>query len=101
MLTRLKLKRGEGNLVVAGPQVGTRTRRAHLPQSPPQISPQVVPEASLSMSYEAGPDNVLEDEKAFGEALFDMTHMVKVLYEERNIRLQGESFKPSKGEGSS
>ena len=30
-----------------------------------------------------------------------MTEMVKVLYEERNTRLQGESSKPPKGEGSS
>ena len=28
-----------------------------------------------------------------------MTKMVKVLYEERNTRLQGESSKPPKGEG--
>ena len=28
-----------------------------------------------------------------------MTEMVKVLYEERNNRLQGESSKPPKGEG--
>ena len=30
-----------------------------------------------------------------------MTEMVKVLYEERNTRLQGESSTPHKGEGSS
>ena len=41
-----------------------------------------------------------EYEKALRKAFFDMTHMVKVLYEERNSRLQGESSKPSKGEGS-
>ncbi len=41
-----------------------------------------------------------EDEKTFRKAFFDMTEMVKVLYEERNTRLQGESSKPPKGEGS-
>jgi len=40
--------------VVAGPQVGTRKRREHFPQSPPQISPQIVPEASTRMSHEGG-----------------------------------------------
>ena len=34
-------------------------------------------------------------------AFFDMTKMATVLYEERNTRLQGESSKPPKGEGSS
>ena len=29
-----------------------------------------------------------------------MTEMVKVLYEERNVRMQGESLRPPKGEGS-
>jgi len=93
----LKLKRGKGKLVVACPQVGTRTRRTHLPRSRPQISPQVVVEASESMSSEGGPDNMPDDEKAFRKEFFDMTEMVKVLYEERNTRLQGESSKPSKG----
>lgn len=41
-----------------------------------------------------------EYEKALRKYFFNMTHMVKVLYEERNSRLQGESSKPSKGEGS-
>ena len=43
---------------------------------------------------------MIEDEKTFRKAFFDMTEMVKVLYEERNTRLQGESSKPPKGEGS-
>ena len=41
MLTRLKLERGEGKLMVAIPQVRSRTRRASLTQSPPQILPQI------------------------------------------------------------
>jgi len=36
MLTRLKLKRGEGKLVES-PEVGSRGRRARLPQSPTQF----------------------------------------------------------------
>ena len=58
MLTRLKLKRGEGKLVAASPQVRSRTRREILPQSPPQILPQIVVEASTSMSHEGGVDNM-------------------------------------------
>ena len=51
MLTRLKLNRREGELMVASPQVRSRTRRASLPQSPPQILPQIAVEASTSMSH--------------------------------------------------
>ena len=40
-----------------------------------------------------------EDEEAFRKAFFDMTEMVKVLYEERNTRLQGEISRPPRGEG--
>ena len=69
-----------------------------MPQSPPQDSPQVVVEASVSMSHEGGNDNMSEDEKAFRNYFFDMTEMVKVLYEERNTRLQGESSRPPRGE---
>ena len=87
MLTRLKLKRGEGNLVDASPQVGSRTRRASFPKSPPQILPQIVVKASASMSHEGENYNMSEDEKAFKKAFFDMTELVKVLYEERNSRL--------------
>ena len=43
---------------------------------------------------------MFEDEKDFRKEFFDMTHMLKVLYEERNTRLQlGESFNPPKGDG--
>ena len=52
------------------------------------------------MSHEGEPTNMTEDEKTLRKAFFDMIEMVKVLYEERNTRLQGESSKPPKGEGS-
>ena len=38
----------------AGSLVGVRRRRAQLPQSPPQDSPPVAVEASVSMSHEGG-----------------------------------------------
>ena len=101
MLTRLKLKRGEGKLLVASPQVRSRTRRASLPQSPPQIIPQIAVEALASMSHEGGVYNMSDEENTFRKSFFDMTKLGKVLYEERTSRLQGESSKPSKGEGSS
>ena len=65
MLTRLKLKRGEGKLVVASPQVRSRTKRAQFPQSPLQTSPQVAPKALAVMSHEGEPKNMSEYEKAF------------------------------------
>ena len=39
MLTRLKLQRGEGKLLVATPEVMPRRRRATRPQSPPPKVP--------------------------------------------------------------
>lgn len=100
MLTRFKLNRGEGKLV-EGPEVGTKTRRERLPQSPPPVLPQIAVEASASMSHEGEPTNMLEDENVFRKDFFDMKKMVKILHEERNTRLRGESSKPPKGEGSS
>lgn len=99
MLTRLKLNRGEGTLVES-PEIGSRGRRARLPQYPSPILPQVAVETLVSMSHEGEP-TMIEDEKVFKKDLFDIIEMVKVLYEERNTILQGESSKPPKGEGSS
>ena len=53
------------------------------------------------MSHDGEPTNMSEDEKVFRKAFFDMTEMVKVLYEERKNRMVGESSKPPHGEGSS
>ena len=53
------------------------------------------------MSHEGEPTNITKAKRTFRKALFDMTEMVKVLYEERNSNLQGESSKPPKGESSS
>ena len=59
MLTNLKLRKGEGKLVVAIPQASSR--RAHLPQ----VSPQVSPNASLIMTDEGKPNNMTEEENTF------------------------------------
>ena len=97
MLTRLKLKRGEGKLVGTSPQASSR--RAHFQQYSPQVSPQVSPKASRVMAHEGELENMTEDEKAFRKEFFEMTKMVKVLYEERNSRLYGENSNPPKGNG--
>ena len=86
LLARLKLKRGEGKLVES-PEIGSMGRMARFPQSPAPFLPQVAVETPVSMSHEGDPTNMIEDEKVFRKALFDMTEMVKVLYEERNTRL--------------
>ena len=71
-----------------------------MPQSPPEISSQVALEASPVMAQVGETKNMPEDEKAFIKSFFDMTQMVKVLYEEMNMRLQqGESSNPPKGDG--
>ena len=70
MLTRLKLKRGEGNIVVTSNQVRSRTRRACFPQYLGQFPPQVVVEASTSMSHEGEPKNMSKDENYLGNHSF-------------------------------
>ena len=85
MLTRLKLKRGEGELVEPRSQIASR--RINTPQ------------ASIAMPHEEGPEGMFEDEKNFRKSFFEMSEMVKLLYEERNSKLYGESSKPPKGDG--
>ena len=86
MLTRLKLKRGEGKLV-GSPEVGSRGRMESFPQYPTPLHPQVAVETLERMSHEGEPANMTEDEKVFKKAFFDMTKMVKVIYEQGNNRL--------------
>ena len=57
------------------------------------------PQASRVMAHEEGPKGYFEDERTFRNSFFEMSKMVKVLYEERNARLYGESSKPRKGDG--
>ena len=82
--------------MVESPQASSR--RAHFLQYS-QVSPQMSPNASLVMEHARDSDNMIEDNKAFRKSFFDMTKMVKLLYEERNSRLQGESSNPPKGNG--
>lgn len=58
MLTRLNIKRGEGNIVVASPQVRSRTRREMFLESPPKILPQTIVEALAGMSHEGEAKNI-------------------------------------------
>lgn len=41
---------------------------------------------------------MLEDVKDFRKTFLNMAEMVKVLYEERNAKFQGESCRPPRGE---
>lgn len=111
---KVKAQKGEGKLV-EGPKVGSSGRRARLPKYsipvqpqvakvaakiPTLVQPQVVVESLKTMSHEGEPI-MTKDEKTFRNDFFDMREMVKVLYEERNNRLQGEISKLPNGEGSS
>ena len=85
MLTRLNLKRGGGELVEPRSQIVSKRKNA--------------PQASIVMVHEEGPKGMSEDEITFRKAFFEMYETLKVLYEERNSRLYGESSKPPKGDG--
>ena len=50
------------------------------------------------MAHEGEPENFSKHEKDFRKAFFDMTQMVKFLYEERSTMLQGDCSSPPKGE---
>ena len=95
MLTRLKLKRGEGQLAktLSNPQ----PRRARVPLSPPSISPQREVEEAIIMSSREGDIHEevdpKEEERVFRKTFLDLTKMLRVLYQERNERLEGEGSK--------
>lgn len=82
--------------MVESPIVGSRGRRARFWKSSTPTHPQVAVDSSETMSHEGEPI-MTEDGKSFRKYFFDMTYMVKVLYEKRNIILQGESYKTPKG----
>ena len=91
MLTTLKLKRGEGNLVSA--QTNPQPRRVR------ELPPRVI-EVASSMSSREGeaPEDMdpKEEERVFQKDFLDMTEMVRILYQERNDRLVGEGSKNQK-----
>lgn len=51
-----------------------------------------------SMSQGGEPTKMLEDVKDSIKAFLNMEEMVKILYEERNTKLQGEISRPPRGE---
>ena len=83
-----------------GSQKEPKQRRARLPQSPPPSSPPKEAEAPLSMPHEEGEIHEevdpKEEERMFMKAFIDMTEMVRIIYQERNERLEGERSKLQK-----
>ena len=90
MLTRLKLKRGESQLVKV--QSNPQPRRARVPLSPPSISPQREAEEAISMTLGEGkiPEEVdpKEEERVFRKSFLKLIEMVRVIYQEINEKLE-------------
>jgi len=124
MLTRLKLQRGEGKLLVATLEVILRRRRAIRPQSPTpkvpilvsletyQVFPSIEieevqsvqiyePESIAIMFGQRESEGPSSKEEEFKKSFYNLTEMVKVLYEDRNTIMVGESYKRPHGEGNS
>ena len=89
MLTRLKLTRGEGQVVEPSSHP---TRRKHIP------SPQVLGRHSPSMAHEKIHERVPAEDEDLRKAVMEMREMMKIL--ERNALFQGEGSNPSKHKGS-
>jgi hypothetical protein len=51
------------------------------------------------MAHIGSQEHLSSEEETFRKAFFDMDEMVKVLFDERNARLQGESSNPPKDDG--
>ena len=54
-------------------------------------------EHSPSMAHDESHEVPTSDEEAFKKTFYDMAGMVKILFEERNAKLRGESSNNSKG----
>jgi hypothetical protein len=78
MLTRLNLTRGEGQLVEPSSKLSRRITTQ---------SPQASRRYSPSMSHEESHETLTSEDETFRKTFYDMTEMVKVLFEERNVRL--------------
>jgi hypothetical protein len=78
MLTRLKLTRGEGQLVEPSSHP---SRRKHI------SSPQVSRRYSPSMAHEESHEHVPAEDEDLRKAIMEMREMMKILME-RNTRLQ-------------
>jgi hypothetical protein len=91
MLTRLKLTRGEGQLVEPSSHP---SRRKHIQ------SPQVSGRHSPSMAHEESHERVPAEDEDLRKVVMEMREMMKILME-RNAELQGEGSNPSKHKGDS
>jgi hypothetical protein len=91
MLTRLKLTRGEGQLVEPSSHP---TRRKHI------HSPQVSGRHSQSMDHAESHERVPAENEDLREVVMELREMMKILME-RNILSQGEGSNPSMHKGGS
>jgi hypothetical protein len=89
MLTRLKLTRGEGQLVEPS---SYPTRRKQF------RSPRVAERHSPSMAHAESHERVSAEEEDLKQAVIDLRDMMKVLME-RNMVSQGEGSNPSMHQG--
>ena len=80
-----------------GSQSEPQKRRERLPHSPPPSSPLEEGEATISMPHEEGEIreevDPKEQERLFRKSFLDTTEMVRILYQERNEKLEGEGSK--------
>jgi hypothetical protein len=86
MLTRLKLTRGEGQLVEPSSHPSRRKIIS---------SPQASRRHSQSMAHEESHEHIPIEDEDLKKAFMEMREMMKVLMEERNTRLQGEGSNSS------
>jgi hypothetical protein len=92
ILTRLKITRGEGQLVEPSSHPSRRKLIS---------SPQVSRSHSPSMAHEESHEHIPTEDEDLRTDFMEMREMMKFLMEERNIRLQGEGSNPSKHKGDS
>jgi hypothetical protein len=91
MLIRLKLTRGEDQLVELS---------SHLSRRKLISSPQVSRRHSPCMAHEESHEHIPEEDEDLRKAIMEMREMMKLLME-RNTRLQGEGSNPLKHKGDS
>jgi hypothetical protein len=84
MLTRLKLTRGEGQLVEPSSQLSRRRTTQ---------SPQASRIFSRSVAHEESHETLTLEDETFRKDFYDMTEMVKVLFEERNAQILQREMK--------
>jgi hypothetical protein len=89
MITRLKLTRGEGQLVEPS-SYPTRRKKIH--------SPQVAERHSPSMAHTESHERVPDEEEDLRQTVIELRNMMKILLE-WNIMSQGEGSNPSMHKG--